>query len=109
MLTEQERQFIDYWEQNRMRRKRVVRNLAVGLPLASVLVIATFVNFFSNWYKKAELERNEQLQQHNGSLLLVLIIACILIVLFITIFGARYKWDQYEQRYRELLSRKDDV
>ena len=107
MLTEEEKQFIVYWEENRLRRKRVVRNLSVGLPLASVLVIATFVNFFSSWYKKAEQERNEQLQQHDGSLMLVLIIACVLIVLFVTIFGARYKWDQYEQRYRELLARKE--
>jgi hypothetical protein len=37
---------------------------------------------------------------------LVLIIALLLIVGFTSIFYRQFKWDQYEQRYRELLSRQ---
>ena len=34
--------------------------------------------------------------------------ACaVLIVVFIAIFSRKFKWDQYEQRYIELLARKE--
>ena len=36
----------------------------------------------------------------------VLILALILIVVFIAIFSRKFKWDQYEQRYMELLAKK---
>lgn len=102
MLTEQERQFIQYWEQNRNSRKRVVKQLSVGLPLGVALVIAIFVNFFSGWDKSANM-----VMYTDPSLIFVLIAAALLIVVFIVIFSARHKWDMYEQRYRELLAKKD--
>lgn len=105
MLNDQERRFVEYWAANRLRRKRVFRQLSIGLPLATILVVAIFANFFSNWYKKAEMVRNTATQNYDASLLLVLVIAAILIVVFITIFSVRHKWDMHEQRYRELLKR----
>jgi hypothetical protein len=36
------------------------------------------------------------------------LVAVILIVIFVSIFSVRHKWDINEQRYRELLSKKDD-
>ena len=108
MINEEEKQFIRYWEQNRLRRKKVVNQLAVGLPLGTVLVIAIFVNFFSGWYKRAEMVRNEATQKNDASLILVLLVAALLIVAFITIFSVRHKWDQHEQRYKELIARQDN-
>lgn len=105
MISDAEKQFISYWETNRLRRKKVWKQLALGLPLAAVLVIAIFINFFSNWYKKAEMVRNEQVQKNDASLVLVLIIAALLIIVFVVIFSVRHKWDINEQRYRELISR----
>lgn len=102
MLTKEETSFIEYWEQNRLRKKQVWRQLSVGLPLAVLLVIAIFVNFFSGWYKRAEMT----LRTENPSLILVLLVAALLIVVFVVVFSARHKWDMNEQRYRELLSRK---
>ncbi|HEX7904149.1 MAG TPA: hypothetical protein VF487_09740 [Chitinophagaceae bacterium] len=109
MITEQEKQFIQYWEENRLRKKKVINQLSVGLPLGTVLVIAIFVNFFSSWYKRAEMVRNEATQQNDASLILVLIVAALLIVIFVTIFGVRHKWDQHEQRYKELIASRDKV
>jgi uncharacterized membrane protein len=108
MLTKEEKDFISYWEINRIPRKKVMNQLSVGLPLAVLLVVAIFVNFFSGWYKKAEMVRNEAVQSYNASLILVLLAACILIVLFITIFSVRHNWDRHEQRYNELIARKDE-
>jgi len=107
MLTKEELQFVEYWEENRLRRKKVWKQLALGLPLASVLILAIFINFFSNWYKKAEMVRNKAVQNHDASLVLVLLVAAVLITIFIVIFSVRHKWDINEQRYKELISRRN--
>lgn len=103
MLTERDNEFLKYWEHNRLRKKKVLKQLAVGLPLAVVLVIAIFLNFFSGWYQRADMARSEEA----ASLILVLIAAALLIVVFVVIFSARHRWDMNEQHYRELMSRKN--
>ena len=103
MLTEKENGFIGYWENNRLRKKKVWRQLSIGLPLAVVLVIAIFANLFSCWDKRAEME----MKKEQSSLILVLLTAALLIVAFVVIFSARHRWDLNEQRYRELLDRRD--
>jgi hypothetical protein len=102
MLTPDEEKFIEYWEANRLSRKKVLRQLSVGLPFASLLVIAILVNFLSGWYKRADMKIRS-----NSSLVLVVVIAGILIVVFTTVFSVRHKWDMNEQLYRELLAKKE--
>jgi peptidoglycan/LPS O-acetylase OafA/YrhL len=103
MLTEEEKRFIEYWEQNRLRRKKIWRQRAVGLPFGALLAIAICVNFFSGWYKRADL-----MLRTDPSLVLVLLVAILLIVVFIVVFSARHKWDMNEQHYRELLARNKE-
>jgi heme/copper-type cytochrome/quinol oxidase subunit 2 len=105
MFTAEEKDFMAWWEANRERKKKVWKQLALGLPLAAVLILATFINFFSNWYDKAKIVRNEEVRKYDASLLLVLVAAALLITVFIVIFSVRHKWDINEQRYRELISR----
>jgi len=102
MLTEDEKKFVAYWEIHRGRKKKLLKQLAIGLPLAVAMVIGIFVNFFSGWYKRADMELRS-----NSSLIIVIVIAALLIVVFTTVFSARHQWDQNEQRYREFLSKKD--
>ncbi|MCG2615280.1 hypothetical protein LZZ85_13355 [Terrimonas sp. NA20] len=102
MLTEDEKKFIASWEVDRLRKKKLIRQLSVGLPMAVVLVVAIFVNFFSGWYKRADMEIRS-----NSSLIVVLLIAAIGIVIFTTVFSAKHKWDLNEQRYHELKGKKD--
>jgi len=104
MLTEDEEKFIASWEVDRLRKRKLLRQLSIGLPLSVVLVVAIFVNFFSGWYKKADMAIRS-----SSSLILVLVIAAVLIVVFTTVFSVRHKWDLNEQRYRELLAKKDKV
>jgi hypothetical protein len=108
MLTEEEKQFIVYWEANRLKNRKVTRQLSLGLPLAALLVITIFLNFFSGWYKKAVMVRNRVQQENESSLILVLLGAAILIVVFVTIFSVRHKWEKHEQRYLELMARRDE-
>lgn len=103
MLTTRDENFIKYWEVNRLRKKKVIKQLSVGLPLAVVLVVTIFLNFFSGWYKRADMARSEEAP----TLILVLLIGALLIVVFVVIFSARHRWEMNEQQYKELLSRRD--
>ena len=103
MLNEEEKNFIEYWEYNRLRKRKVLKQLSVGLPLGVLIVSAIFINFFSGWDKRAQMVINT-----DPSLILILIIASLLIVVFIAIFSVRHKWDLNEQRYKELIARRDD-
>lgn len=102
MLTSEEKRFVDYWEHSRLLKKRVLKQLSVGLPVAVLFVVAIFVNFFSGWDKRAQMIINA-----DPSVIIVVIIALLLIVIFIVIFSVRHHWDLNEQRYRELLSRRE--
>lgn len=102
MLTEDEKKFIEYWEIHRLRRKKVLKQIGIGLPLAVLIVAAIFINFFSGWYKRADM-----LLRANSSLIIVVLVAIVLIVGFITVFSAKHQWDMNEQRYREFLSKRD--
>jgi membrane protein YdbS with pleckstrin-like domain len=103
MLTEEENAFIRYWEQNRNRKKRIMWQLAAGMPLAVLLAAGIFINYFSGWYTRAAM-----MIDISSSGVLVVLIALVLIVVFVVVFSARHRWDMNEQRYRELLGRKDE-
>jgi hypothetical protein len=101
MLTQQEKDFMRYWAANRLRRKKVVIQFLIGIPIGLAFVIPIVINFASGWYKRAQMEANSQ-DFSPGALL----VALLLIVGFTAIFYQRHQWDQYEQRYRELLARE---
>jgi hypothetical protein len=101
MLTQQDKDFIRYWEANRLRRKKVVRQFLIGIPIGLLFVIPIVINFSSGWYRRADMEAHSA--DFNP---VVLLVALLLIVGFTAIFYQRHQWDQYEQHYRELLARR---
>jgi membrane protein YdbS with pleckstrin-like domain len=101
MLTQQERDFLRYWENNRLRRKKTMRQFLVGIPIGLLFVIPIVINFTSGWYKRAQMEAGSS--DFNP---MVLLVALLAIVVFTAIFYQRHQWDQYEQRYRELLAKE---
>jgi sterol desaturase/sphingolipid hydroxylase (fatty acid hydroxylase superfamily) len=103
MLTGQEEAFIRYWEENRSRQKKVFRQFLVGIPVGLAFAIPILVNLLSGWDIKALQETNGAFQR---SQIMVLMVALLLIIGFIAIFYQKYRWDQYEQRYRELMAKK---
>lgn len=104
MLTDEEEKFMAWWEQNRDKQKKFFRQLAIGLPAGVIFALAIFISVASGWYKRAMMTFNAD--PNVKSLLLVLIIALLLIVVFISVFSVKVKWERYEQRYRELLSKR---
>jgi sterol desaturase/sphingolipid hydroxylase (fatty acid hydroxylase superfamily) len=103
MLTQQEEAFIRYWEENRSRRKKVFRQFLIGIPVGLAFAIPILVNLLSGWDIRAMQETTGAFKK---SQLMVLLIALLLIIGFVAIFGQKFKWDKYEQHYRELLSRR---
>lgn len=101
MLTDEDKGFIEYWEHNRIRKKRIWRQLSVGLPLGVVLAGGILLNVYSGWNPAGSFLR------FNVERLLVLLVAVLLIVIFVVIFSARHRWDMNEQHYKELLAKKD--
>ena len=105
MFSKEEQDFIKYWEENRLKQKRVFKQIAIGLPFGVLFAVAVFVNFTSGWDKR--VEAITKTYPSFKSLILVLLIAVLAIVVFISVFSVRVKWEKYEQRYRELLSRSE--
>ena len=101
MLSKEEDAFIGYWEKNRLRRKKTMRQFLLGIPAGLLIVVPIVINFGSGWYRRANMEANSD--DFNP---MVLFVALLLIVGFTAIFWQRHQWDQLEQRYRELLLRR---
>lgn len=101
MLSEDEKKFIIYWEENRDRQKRTFKQLLVGIPIGLLFAIPIVINFLSGWYKRAAMISNTQ--DFNP---MVLLVALLLITGFIAIFSKKHQWDMREQHYRELLAKR---
>jgi hypothetical protein len=104
MLTENEEAFLQYWQQNRSRQKKLFYQLLVGLPLGLLVGGVIAFNFYSGWDKQAEAVANGP--QFNP---VVLIIALLMIAIFIAVFSKRFQWEQREQKYKELLAKKEKI
>jgi len=103
MLTQEEKDFVRYWEQNRDRRKNPLRQFLVGIPIGLLITVPIVISLKSGWDKRAAMEANNP--DFNP---MVLLVALLIIIVFTAIFYQRHKWDQYEQRYKELLTRQDE-
>ena len=102
MLTPQGQQFIQYWQQNREREKKIFRQLLIGLPAGMLLAIGIVASLVTaRWYERADMVANTELNPN------VLIVAILAIIVFVAIFYKKYQWDQKEQLYKELLSKEE--
>jgi hypothetical protein len=104
VLSQEEESFVSYWSVQRLKKSQYLKKLSLGLPLAVLIVSALMINFLSGWYREAD-----KIIRSNSSVIIVVLIAIIAIVIFITVFSARHKWDLNELRYQELLKRKEDA
>jgi membrane protein YdbS with pleckstrin-like domain len=95
MVTDEEKKFIDYWEKNSLKQKRLLYQLAVGLPLGLVFGLPIMISLiFSNWYKN--------MQFISASQVTVILIAVLAIAVFFALFRMKHRWDMNEQFYKEL-------
>ena len=95
MLTAEEKKFLEYWQENRVKEKKtwwlLVKGLPAGLYFAlPILVVA----IFHDWYKNMIYISDSQM--------ILIIIGVLCTAVFFAIFKGRFMWDQNEQFYKEL-------
>lgn len=100
MLSKEEEDFILYWEKNSFQQKHSTRPFMVGLSAGFVLGISLIAVVFSGWYERANMVANARLNSF------VFLIAILGISLFMAFMYRKFRWETYEQRYRELLAKK---
>ena len=99
MLSDKEKDFVNYWKNNRDREKKLVWQLLIGIPAGLLFAVPILLFMFTGqfWYKRAIAVANTQVNPA------VMIIAVILITLFVAIFHKRHQWELKDQLYQELL------
>ena len=101
MLSTEEKKFIAYWKDNRLKEKTNPRYLYIGGSIGLLIGLAVFASLATGWYTRAVMEANVQL---NG---FVFMIAIFSIAIFMAVFYRKYQWEQHEQHYLELLQKKE--
>ena len=103
MLTEEEQKFIIYWEDNRLKEKKKLKQLLLGLPIGLLFTLPVLLLLFSGryWYRKADMIANTKLNP------VVLLIAIMIIVIFVAVFYKQHEWEMKEQQYLELKAKKE--
>ena len=102
MLTQEEEDFLAYWEKNREKRKKVFWQLLWGIPVGLAFIVPMVLSLASRWDKRADLVANRP-DTFNPTILLI---AFLLICGFIAIFSRRMAWERNEARYQALKARK---
>ena len=100
--SEKEKAFIDYWENNRLKEKSILKQFFPGLPIGLALGAAILLALDSGWYERANMIAQSQ------SSPVVLFIAIAGIVAFTGFFYKKFRWEMNEQAYKELKLKKDD-
>lgn len=101
--TDDELKFMAYWEQNRLKEKRLITQLTYGLPIGVIFAVPILVNFLLGrfWYKRADAVGLSQFSPT------VLIIAVALISIFVAVLNRKFRWEKLENQYLSLKNRED--
>ncbi|MEY2596066.1 MAG: hypothetical protein RI965_1338 [Bacteroidota bacterium] len=99
--TDDELKFMAYWEQNRLKEKRLITQLTYGLPIGVIFAVPILVNFLLGrfWYKRADAVGLSQFSPT------VLIIAVALISIFVAVLNRKFRWEKLENQYLSLKNR----
>jgi membrane protein YdbS with pleckstrin-like domain len=96
MLSDKEKAFLKYWEENRVKEKSILKQFFPGLPIGLCLGIAILLLLDSGWYERANMVEQAQ------SSPIILFIGIVAIVVFTSFFYKRFRWEMNEQAYKEL-------
>ena len=98
MLEQREKLFIEYWEVNRLKEKKLLYQVLTGLPIGLLFALPIIFLLFTSrfWFKRADMVANAELNP------VVLILAVLLIAMFVAVLYKRHQWDRKEQQYNEL-------
>lgn len=104
MLSEKDKQFMQYWEKERLKQSTFLSKILRGLPMAFIfclpilLFIFSVYLFFPEWYMR--------ISQTSQGTFITVVIAVFICILFFSYFRMHYKWEMNEQLYDELKSKE---
>jgi len=104
MLSEKDKQFMRYWEKERIKQSTVLSKLLSGLPMALIfclpilLFLLVVYLYFPEWYTR--------ISQTSQGTFITILIAVFICILFFSYFRMHYKWEMNEQLYEELKSKE---
>lgn len=104
MITDKEKQFMQYWEASRDAESTILSKFLRGFPMAAmfglpiILLVVVIRLFFPDWYMK--------ISQTSSGMFITAIIAMLLVVIFYAIFRMHHKWEMNEQLYKELKAKE---
>jgi hypothetical protein len=104
MLKKEDEDFIRYWSQQRLRKMSFFWKASLGLPLGVLIVIGLGVSMVAAMFHR----KANPILQNESSLVIVVMLAGLGIVFFITYFSAQHKKDLNELHYQELLKKKEE-
>lgn len=100
-MTDAEKEFMHWWEENRLKEKKLLKQLMIGLPIGLAFGFPILLSvMFRGWYNR--------MPYISGTELTVILIGVLLIVVFYAIFRMYFKWDMREQQYLELKKQAMD-
>ncbi len=102
MISEKEKAFIKYWEENRTKEKSILKQFFPGLPIGLSIGAAILLVLDSGWYERANMVAQSQ------SSPLVIFIGIVAIVAFTGFFYKKFRWEMNEQAYKELKLKNEN-
>jgi hypothetical protein len=101
MLSEEEKAFIQYWEENRDKKKSLLRQLLPGISIGLTVGVGIILMLDSGWYIRANMEAQSESSPY------VIFISIVGIAAFIGFFYKKFRWEMNDQTYRELKAREE--
>jgi hypothetical protein len=105
MITPEEKDFLEYWEKNRDRQRKLSWQLLLGIPAGLLFIVPMVISLSAHWHKRADVEANSALNFNPW----VILVAFLIIAVFIAVFSKKLSWDKKEQRYLELKAKRDGI
>ena len=99
MITENEKEFMNWWEENREKERKTGHKLLYGSPWGLIFALPVLLAvIFNDWYKNMIPISKTQI--------IIISITVIAIALFYAFFKMQVKWEQNDQHYKELKLRE---
>ncbi len=100
MLTQQEEDYILYWQQQRDTYRQsfiqFVKGMSIGLSISCAIIIVVI----TGWYQRANMVANSKMSA------IVFVLALLIITIFMAWLYRNFQWENKEQQYLELLAKK---
>jgi hypothetical protein len=94
-------QFFNYWTKNREKAKSSKKAFFLGLSSGFAIGGALLIAILSGWYPRATMVANTKMSAF------ILFMAILIISVFIAFVYQKFKWEMLEQRYLEILAKKN--